>query len=54
MADGHQNMGGFKLLLLDEQKVKTLPTAVIYNPQDKITLINEQAILGTVTLADIG
>ncbi|MEM6612300.1 MAG: hypothetical protein AAF652_08605 [Cyanobacteria bacterium P01_C01_bin.72] len=58
--DSYQSQEKLKLnitvaesLQLDDTQAKTIPSAVFYTGEDKITCINEKTILGEVFLSDL-
>jgi len=58
--DSYQSQEKLKLnvamaesLQLDDGEAKTIPSAVFYTPEDKITCINEKTIIGEVFLSDL-
>lgn len=45
-----QCVGGFKTLQLNDSTANSLPSAVLYSGEDKVTRIEDRAILGHVTI----
>ncbi|MEO1692182.1 MAG: hypothetical protein AAFR63_11735 [Cyanobacteria bacterium J06631_6] len=50
---GSINAGVTELFMLDDKTAKTLPSAVLISPEDKVTCINEKTIIGEVFLSDL-
>ncbi|MGD1918772.1 MAG: hypothetical protein ACFCAD_07700 [Pleurocapsa sp.] len=42
-----------KSLQLDDKTANSIPSAVLYTGEDKITCINDKAIIGKVFLSDV-
>ncbi len=48
-----QNIGRLKSLQLNDQSVRTIPSAVLYSDQSQYTCIDDRLILGEVLLSDL-
>ena len=47
------NLATVKSLQLDDATAKTIPSAVLYTAEDRITCINDRSIIGAVLLSDV-
>ncbi len=47
------NWASVKSLQLDDATAKTIPSAVLYCPDARITCINDRSIIGAVLLSDV-
>ncbi len=47
------NWASVKSLQLDDVTAKTIPSAVLYCPDSRITCINDRSIIGAVLLSDV-
>ncbi|MDJ0904165.1 MAG: hypothetical protein QNJ55_35815 [Xenococcus sp. MO_188.B8] len=47
------NLASVKSLQLDDATAKTIPSAVLYVQEERITCINERSIIGAVLLSDV-
>ena len=53
MAELTFNVVSAKSLQLDDAMAKSIPSAVLYTKEDRITCINDRSIIGTVFLSDV-
>ena len=53
IAEVKFNSVWLKSLQLDDATAKTIPSAVLYGDDDRITCINDRSIIGAVLLSDV-